>query len=65
MSILATAAKPGQKAAGKNDFGGFFSYYFKTTMETFASTLKNNVNWDQVFQEASKQTIFKANHTPL
>ncbi len=63
MSILATAAQSGQRATSKNSFGGFFSFYFKTAMENYSSKLKNNVSWDQIFQDAKKQTTFKANHT--
>ncbi|HTE13141.1 MAG TPA: caspase family protein [Chitinophagaceae bacterium] len=63
MSILATAADNGQKASSNNDFGGFFSYYFKTSMENYCSKFKSNVSWDQVLQDTKTQTIFKAKHT--
>lgn len=63
MSILATAAQTGQKASSNNDFGGFFSYFFKTSMENYCSKLKNNGTWDLILQDAKKQTIFKASHT--
>jgi len=62
-SILATAASTGQKATSNNNFGGFFSYYFKTCMENYSSKLKTNVTWDLVLQDAQKQTVFKARHT--
>ena len=63
QSVLATAADVGQFASSNNDFGGFFSYFFKTSMETHFSTLKTNVTWDQVLQEAAKQTDIKAHYT--
>jgi hypothetical protein len=63
MSILATAAQSGQKASSNNDFGGFFSYFFKTSMENYCSKLKNNVTWDLILQDTQKQTSFKARHT--
>jgi hypothetical protein len=63
MSVLATAASSGQKASSNNDFGGFFSYYFKAAMENYSSKLKNNVTWDLVLQDTKAQTIRKANHT--
>lgn len=63
MSLLATAASSGQKASSNDDFGGFFSYFFKTSMENYSSKLRTNVTWDLVMQDAQKQTIFKANHT--
>lgn len=63
MSILATAAASGQKAASNDNFGGFFSFYFKMAMENYSSKLKNNVNWDLIMQDTQKQTAFKARHT--
>src|SRR6266487_3213629 len=63
MSILATAASSGQKASSNDDFGGFFSYYFKTSMENYSSKLKKDVSWDVVLQDTQKQTILKARHT--
>jgi hypothetical protein len=63
QSILATAADNGQRASSNNEFGGFFSYYFKTCLENYCSKLKSNVSWDQVLQDAQTQTIYKAKHT--
>lgn len=63
VDILATAAQGGQRASSNDRFGGFFSFYFKTAMENYSSKLKNNVDWNQVFQDAKVQTTFKANHT--
>ena len=62
-SILATAADKWQLASCNNNFGGFFSYFFKSSMETHFSVFKKNVSWETVMQEAIKQTVFKANHT--
>lgn len=63
MSILASAASSGQKATSNDDFGGFFSYFFKLSMENYCSKLKTNPTWDLIFQDAKTQTINKANHT--
>jgi hypothetical protein len=63
MSLLATAASSGQKATSNNDFGGFFSYFFKMSMENYSSKLRTSPTWDLVMQDAQKQTIFKARHT--
>lgn len=63
MSILATAAKEGQRASSNNNFGGFFSYFFKMSMENYCSKLKTSPTWDQIFRDAAVQTINKANHT--
>lgn len=56
ISILMTAADVEQRSSNNNDFGGFFSYCFKTALEKYLSPLKNKVNWDQVVAEAKKQT---------
>jgi hypothetical protein len=63
MSVLVTAASTGQKATSNNDFGGFFSYFFKTSMEKYSSKLQTGPSWDLIMQDAQKQTIFKARHT--
>jgi hypothetical protein len=63
MSIIATSAKQGQRASSNNSFGGFFSYFFKMSMENYCSKLKISPTWDQILQDAATQTINKANHT--
>ena len=63
ISVLATSADTGQKASGNATFGGFFSYFFKTSMENFSSKLKSNPTWDVVLQTATAQTIHKASRT--
>jgi hypothetical protein len=63
VSILVTAALSGQRAASHRNFGSFFSYFFKTSLEDYASRSKNNVSWEQLLQETKKQTILKANRT--
>jgi hypothetical protein len=62
-AILVTSADMGQLAAGNKRFGGFFSYFFKSSLENHFSILKKSVTWDQVLQEAKKQTIKKAENT--
>lgn len=62
-SILITAADAGQKAASNNEFGGFFSYFFKASMESQLSFFKKNVTWKNLLEDAKKQTIKKAEHT--
>lgn len=63
FSILATAADNGQRAAGNDNFGGFFSYFFKTSLENHCSKLKNSPNWFLVMQQAGLQTTNKALNT--
>jgi hypothetical protein len=63
MSILAVSAQNGQRAASNNDFGSFFSYFFKLSIENHCSKLQRYATWDVVLQDAQKQTTFKARHT--
>ena len=63
MSILMTSAQSGQKASSNDDFGGFFSYFFKVSMENYCSKIKKNPTWDLVLQDTKKQTTYKAKHT--
>jgi hypothetical protein len=63
MSIIATSAKQGQRASSNNSFGGFFSYFFKMSLENYCSKLKTSPTWDQIFHDTNTQTINKANHT--
>lgn len=63
MSILATAARSGQKSTCNLSFGGFFSYFFKQSMESFCSKLKTNPTWDLILQSTMIQTVNKASHT--
>ncbi len=63
ISILACAADSNQLATGTAEFGGFFSYFLKTSMENYCSIFKKNVTWNQVLADTYKQTIYKADHT--
>ncbi|MEP6747423.1 MAG: caspase family protein [Bacteroidota bacterium] len=63
MSIIANAAKPDEEASSNNDFGGFFSYFFKSSMENYFSLFKTDVSWKLVLEEAARQTTIKAKHT--
>lgn len=63
MSILGAAASPAMLAASNNNFGGFFSYFFRTSLETHFSFAKTAVSWDQVFKQTAEQTKCKADHT--
>jgi len=63
MSILASACQAGQKSTCNLDFGGFFSYFFKQSMESFCSKLKTNPTWDLILQSTMIQTTNKARHT--
>jgi hypothetical protein len=63
MSVLATACTSGERAASKDNFGGFFTHFFKTSLEVNCSKSKSNVSWDQVLQQTKRQTTVKANNT--
>ena len=56
MSVLVTATRVGQKAASKNDFGGFFTEFFKRSLESHSSKIRANVSWDMVLTQARLQT---------
>ncbi|MBK7558569.1 MAG: hypothetical protein IPI54_09915 [Chitinophagaceae bacterium] len=62
-SILAAAAEPGQLATSNKKFGGFFSYFFRSSVESHFSFFKNKVRWEDVFEETKKKTKYKADHT--
>ncbi len=63
ISIMAAAASPGQLSACNLQFGGFFSYFFKQSMENHFSYYKTDVSWDKVFKDAINQTVYKAKWT--
>ena len=62
-SILMSAADRGQKAASNNDFGGFFSFFLKSSMEDQLGFFKTNVSWENILSDTKKNTINKAEHT--
>jgi hypothetical protein len=63
ISILATAADAGQKATSNNNFGGFFSYYFKASLNNYLGPAKKFITWDVLIADAKMQTVYKAEHT--
>lgn len=63
MSYLATSAAPGELANGNPELGGYFTYFFKFSLESHLSYFKKNVTWTQVFENAELQTKQKANNT--
>ncbi len=63
ISILATAADRDQRSSSNNKFGGFFSYYFRSSLDNSLGLFSRNVTWDKVLSSAKSNTIYKANHT--
>jgi len=63
MSILMTSADVGERASGNTTFGGFFSYYFKAAMENHFSKFKSDVTWEEIMEDARRETIEKAQLT--
>lgn len=74
ISVLATAADSTQKASSNNTFGGFFSYFLKSSIESNCSKTKpatdprfrqaNTIpTWYDVLAETQKLTIQKAQRT--
>jgi hypothetical protein len=57
LSFLITAATKGERATSKNNFGGFYSYYFLSSLVTYLGPDKTNPGWIQVLADAQKQTI--------
>ncbi len=62
-SILATAADRTQMATSNNALGGFFSYYFKVSLDVNCKENQVAPNWRKILDEASKQTYIKALNT--
>ncbi|MBL0271077.1 MAG: caspase family protein [Chitinophagaceae bacterium] len=56
LSVIATAAKEGQRAAAKNGFGSFFTEFFKKSLESHCSRIRANVSWDLVLTQAKIKT---------
>ncbi len=64
-TILAGAAVPGHLAVSNPVFGGYFSNFFISTLETNLSLLSTNpkLTWDDVFNQVKPQTEKKARRT--
>lgn len=56
LSVIATAAKEGQRAAAKNGFGSFFTEFLKKSIENHCSRIRANVSWDLVLTQAKIKT---------
>lgn len=63
ISILATACTETETSASQADFGSFYTYFLKSSLEAHCSVLKNRVSWDQVLKQANAQTTIKASNT--
>lgn len=63
LSILTTACTETETSASQADFGSFYTYFFKSSLESHCSILKNNVSWDSVIKQANTQTTIKASNT--
>lgn len=63
VSILAAAADTTQRAAGNQKMGGFFSYFFKSSVE--ANCIRSSVkpSWYTILEDTKNQTSRKANRT--
>ena len=62
-TILAYAASPNQLAISNPDFGGYFSTFFRNSLETNLGYSKTNVTWDNVFDLTKQQTETMAGRT--
>jgi hypothetical protein len=57
LSLLITAASKDQRATSKNSFGGFYTYYLVSSLNTYLGPDKSNPGWIQVLAEAQQQTM--------
>lgn len=62
-TILAAAASPYQLAISNAEFGGYFSTFFRNTLEINMGYAKTNVKWEDVFEQTKQQTETKAGRT--
>ena len=63
VSILATAADRTQKATSNNQYGGFFTNFFKNALEVNCSQTQAGISWFKVLDEAKASTSFRASRT--
>ncbi|MBK7691885.1 MAG: caspase family protein [Bacteroidetes bacterium] len=63
VSILATAADRTQKATSNNQYGGFFTNFFKNSLELNCSQTQAGITWFKVLEEAKTNTAFRASRT--
>jgi hypothetical protein len=64
VSIIATAANVQELASSNNNFGGFFSYFFRATLNFYLSSLRRDTpTWEALLRDAKAQTIKKASNT--
>jgi Caspase domain len=62
-TILAAAASPYQLAISNNDFGGYFSTFFRNNLELHMGYTKTNVKWQNIFDQTSQQAETKSGRT--
>ena len=60
LSILATAAEKGEFAGGKEDVGGFFTYYFIEALEKCIYDNKLQPSWETIFKYADEKASYWA-----
>ncbi len=63
VSILATAADRTQKATSNNQYGGFFTNFFKNALEQNCSQTQADITWFKVLEEAKAKTSYQASRT--
>ena len=64
VAIIATAANVQELASSNNNFGGFFSYFFRSTLNFYLSPLRvDPPTWESLLREAQTETVKKARRT--
>jgi hypothetical protein len=63
-NVLATAANVTERASSNNDFGGFFTYFFKAALNFYVSPMRlQPPTWNELLQNARTETYKKARRT--
>ena len=62
-SILFTSAKKLQRANGNPSIGGFYTYFFKSSMEYYCSLINKGTTWNTIIKNTKDLTEYKAQHT--
>ncbi len=63
MSIIMTAAKPGEKSTGNSSYGGFFTNQFRTNLTSYFGPFHQFPTWNAVLAEAQKNTTEQAENS--
>jgi hypothetical protein len=63
LALLMTAASKGERATSNDNYGGFFTNNFLSSLKTYLLQSNRNANWARIMADAQKLTIFQAKRT--